>query len=254
MRDEAASLLLAVQFLTRIPVRSDKLYTAARMANSVHYYPLVGVGVGGLCALVFGLFHAVYPQTIAVLLAVAAGLLITGAFHEDGLADTFDGLGGSPDRERALQIMKDSRVGTYGALALLLVLLLKIASLVHLPVASLFVALVAAHGLSRLSSVCVIASSRYVRDEGTGKPVSRGISGRGFMFACLTGIVCLLAAAMVIPVTAVLYALLGLVLGHVLMRCLFERSLGGYTGDTLGAVQQTSETGFYLGLLACPCI
>jgi len=250
MKDEGASLLLAIQFLTRLPVASGVLYSPKRMTAAVRYYPLVGLLVGGVSAGVFLTSTTVCPAPVAVLLAVAAGLLITGAFHEDGLADTFDGLGGGLSRERALEIMKDSRLGTYGTLALILALALKAATLMALTPLLIPVALIAAHGLSRLSSVLVIATSNYVRDEGTGKPVAGAASPTSLVVALITGAVIIAAWFFWSPAIAIVWALGGLILGHCLMRLFFEPKLGGYTGDTLGAVQQASEIGFYLGLVA----
>lgn len=250
MRNEGAIFLLAVQFLTRLPIGSAQLFTPDRMAESVRYYPLVGALVGGFSALVFYVATYLFPAPIAILLAIASGLLITGAFHEDGLADTFDGIGGGVTRERALEIMKDSRLGTYGTLALVTALALKIGALISLPVALVPIALIAGHGLSRLSSLLVIATSRYVREEGTGKPVAGGISGIGLLIAGLTGLALIAIWTMSYTPIALAWAIGGLLLGHCLMRLFFERKLGGYTGDTLGAVQQMSEIGFYLGLVA----
>ncbi|MEM7509218.1 MAG: adenosylcobinamide-GDP ribazoletransferase [Pseudomonadota bacterium] len=250
MKHEGASFLLAVQFLTRIPVPSQTLYTPERMAASVRYYPLVGLLVGGFSGLVFLISDAVFPHVIAVLLAIAAGLLLTGGFHEDGLADTFDGIGGGIDRARALEIMKDSRLGTYGTLALILAVALKASTLSLLPAGWIVLALIAAHGLSRLSSVLVIATSTYVRAEGTGKPVAESASSATLIAVILTGVAIAIGWNWFMPPIALAYALFGLVSGHVLMRLLFEPKLGGYTGDTLGAVQQSSELGVYLGLLA----
>ncbi|MEL6416225.1 MAG: adenosylcobinamide-GDP ribazoletransferase, partial [Pseudomonadota bacterium] len=201
-------------------------------------------------ALVFYVATYVFPAPIAILLAIAAGLLITGAFHEDGLADTFDGIGGGVTRERALEIMKDSRLGTYGTLALVIALALKFSTLISLPVALVPIALITGHGLSRLSSLLVIATSRYVREEGTGKPVAGGISGIGLLIAGLTGLAIIAIWSLSYAPIALVWAIGGLLLGHVLMRFFFEPKLGGYTGDTLGAVQQVSEIGFYLGLVA----
>ncbi|MEO0548312.1 MAG: adenosylcobinamide-GDP ribazoletransferase [Pseudomonadota bacterium] len=245
-----ASFLLAVQFLTRLPVRSEDIYAPDRMAGSVRYYPLVGVIIGGLSAGVFFLASMLFPVLIAVLFAIAVGLLITGAFHEDGLADTFDGIGGALTREKALSIMKDSRLGTYGTLALVTALSLKFAALIALPLTVIPLALIAGHGLSRLSSVMVIASSRYVRDEGTGKPVASGISTSSLIVAIATGALVFALFCVWVPPFAAICALIGLGIGHALMRLFFEPKLGGYTGDTLGAVQQASEIGFYLGLVA----
>ena len=133
MKSEGASFLLAVQFLTRLPVDTAKLYSPNRMANAIRYYPLVGGLVGGASAGVFLLADTVFPAALSVLFAMAAGLLITGAFHEDGLADTFDGIGGGLTRETALQIMKDSRLGTYGTLALIIALAIKFAAMIAIP-------------------------------------------------------------------------------------------------------------------------
>lgn len=250
MREEGASFLLAVQFLTRLPVGSEGLYSPARMAAAVRYYPLVGLFVGGVSAGIFFVSDMVCPTPIAVLLSIAVGLLLTGAFHEDGLADTFDGLGGGLTREKALDIMKDSRLGTYGTLALVIALALKAGALIALTPAMIPFALVAGHGLSRLSSVLVIATSRYVRDKGTGKPVAGGASPASLAVALATGAAMIAAWCVWQMPVALVWAGFGLLLGHLLMRLFFEPKLGGYTGDTLGAVQQGSEIGFYLGLVA----
>ena len=188
MRNEGAVFLLAVQFLTRLPIGSAQLYTPERMAASVRYYPLVGALIGAFSALVFYLATFVFPAPVAILFAIAAGLLITGAFHEDGLADTFDGIGGGLTRERALEIMKDSRLGTYGTLALVIGLALMFGAHMELPITVVPIALIAGHSLSRLSSILVIATSSYVRDEGTGKPVAGGISATGLFVGGLTGL------------------------------------------------------------------
>lgn len=250
MKTEFATFLLSVQFLTRLPIETDKLYSPERLAESVRYFPIVGLLIGAICAAVFWVSATVFPTLVAVLISMTAGLLLTGGFHEDGLADTFDGIGGGATPESALEIMKDSRLGTYGTLALILVLLLKVSALTAMPINWIVVALIAGHSLSRLSSVLVIATSRYARAEGTAKPVAKGISGAGLILALLTGALAIAAAALFVPLPALALSLLGLALGYAGMRLMFERKLGGYTGDTLGAVQQASEIGFYLGLLA----
>ncbi|MEL7029573.1 MAG: adenosylcobinamide-GDP ribazoletransferase, partial [Pseudomonadota bacterium] len=217
---------------------------------SVRYNPLVGALVGGLSALVFLCAQTLFPVTIATLLAIAAGLIVTGAFHEDGLADTFDGIGGGLTRRKALEIMKDSRLGTYGTLALIIALALKASALLTLAPAVILAGLIAGHGLSRLSSVLVIATSRYVREEGTGKPVAGAVSRCSLVIALTTGGAIVAGWCALQPANALLWAGSGLLAGHVLMRLFFEPKLGGYSGDTLGAVQQASEIGFYLGLAA----
>lgn len=249
MREEFAKLGLAIQFLTRIQLPVAPGYTPERMAMTPAYYPLVGAMIGGVCAGVFWLAALGLPVPVSVLLALGAGLLLTGAFHEDGLADTFDGIGGGQTREQTLTIMKDSRIGTYGTAALVGVLLLKGAALSSMPGSLIVVAFVAGHAFSRLSAVLVIVTSRYVREEGTGKPVAQGLSGPGLAIACGTGALIIMLWPLAQPFQAALFGLGGVVAGHGLMRLFFEPKLGGYTGDTLGAVQQASEAGFYLGLL-----
>ncbi len=250
MKGEAATFLLAVQFLTRLPAPVGTGYTPERMAASVKYYPLVGALVGLVCAQAYWAASLALPHALAAVAAIAVGLLITGAFHEDGLADVFDGVGGGASRERALQIMKDSRLGTYGVAALVVALALKAGALAALPAEMMAASLVAGHGLSRLSSVAAIATSRYAREEGTAKPVAVGVSRAAMAVALATGAAIMAGWALVRPPAALGCALAGLAAGHVLMRLFYERKLGGYTGDALGAVQQASEIGFYLGLAA----
>lgn len=240
---------LAVQFLTRLPV-ADVGYTPERMARTPKWHPAVGALIGALTGAVFFAGSLVWPPVVAVLVSVAAGLLLTGCFHEDGFADACDGLGGGSTRERALEIMRDSRLGTYGVAGLTMMLAGKVAVLAALPVWAVPFALVAGHAASRASSVQVLATSTYVRDHGTGKPVSEGIGRADLRFALLSGALACVPLMMAVGITAVLVGGAGLVLGHWLMRSRFERRLGGYTGDCLGVVQQCSEIGFLLSVLA----
>jgi adenosylcobinamide-GDP ribazoletransferase len=250
LHDEWTKCLLALQFLTRLPVPGSLNYTEQAFADTPRYYPLVGAFIGLLCALVYLGASQMFDQALAVVSMAAFGILLTGAFHEDGLADTFDGIGGGLTREQCLEIMKDSRLGTYGTLAIVLMLLGKITALISLPTVVVFTALVAGHGLSRLSSVLVMKSSDYMRDHGTGKPVSSGINRTSLLIAIATGLLLLITVALVVSLPAAIYSITGLLIGHALMRRYYTPTLRGYTGDTLGAVQQASELGFYLGLAA----
>jgi adenosylcobinamide-GDP ribazoletransferase len=247
--DDRAAFLLALQFLTRLPV-PDPGYTPERMARSVRWHPAAGIVIGALVAAVWWAAAAIWPPVAAAILCTAFSLLLTGAFHEDGFADACDGLGGGQTRERALEIMRDSRLGTYGAAGLFLMLAGKIAALALLPPALVPWALIAGHAASRASSVFVIATAAYVRDHGTGKPVSEGMTRADLRVALATGAAACLPLVVAGGGGGLAAALAGLLAGHVLMRRRFERRLGGYTGDCLGAVQQCSEIGFLLGLLA----
>jgi len=248
IRAEGPVFLLAVQFLTRLPVRVD--FSPDRLEATPRWYPGVGVLIGAMVAGVWWASSLLFPPLVAAVVCTAASVLITGAFHEDGFADACDGLGGGQTRERVLEIMRDSRLGTYGTLGLGLMLGGKIAVLAALPPAVVPMVLVAGHAASRASAVWVIASSSYLRDHGTGKPVANGIDAGGLTVIGWTLGVVTLALMLVVPVWAVLTGALGLVAGHVAMRRRFEPRLGGYTGDCLGAVQQCSEIGFLLGVLA----
>ncbi len=247
-RRELDALLLAVQFLTRWPVRVSGLFSEERLSAMVRYYPLVGALIGAFAGGVFWLAYLVFPMSLAVVLSTAASLLATGALHEDGFADVCDGLGGT-GREKMLAIMRDSRLGTYGVAGLGLMLAAKILALVALPSHIVPWLLVAAYAASRSSVVLVIATSHYVRDAGMATPVAETLRLGGLLFALATGMaaVCglsLAGAPAVIPI-----GLMGLAAGHIVMRGMYERRLGGYTGDCLGGVQQMSELGMYLGVV-----
>ena len=249
-REELELLLLAVQLLTRVPVPLREPPPEARSGAAARYYPLVGAAVGAFAGAVFWAAHLVLPLGLALVLATAASLLATGAFHEDGFADACDGLGGGRTRERALEIMRDSRLGTYGAAGLGLMLAAKVLALAALPPDAIPGLLVAAHAASRSSAVLALATGDYAREVGIARPVSGTVGAGSLAFALAIG-----AAAVALPLAALgpgalLAGLAGLAVGHVAMRAAYERKLGGYTGDCLGGVQQTSELGMYVGVVA----
>jgi adenosylcobinamide-GDP ribazoletransferase len=239
-------LATAVVFLTRIPVPWHIPDLDARLPRATPWFPVVGLLVGLVGAAVWWLVDAYCGRVIAAIAAVAATALLTGAFHEDGLADTFDGLGGSPDRERALAIMKDSRIGTYGALVLLLVLLGRIVALAELHVLAP-AALIGAHVLARWSSLPLIRALPYARtDGGTGKPFAGGVTETGLVVA--TTVTALLTLALWGLGAVVVW--IAVVAVSLLLAAWFRRRLGGITGDTLGAVNQFTELVALLALVA----
>ena len=253
VRRELAAIAVATRLLTRLPLRQPqpKSSTPASAAAAVPYYPLVGILIGSIGGLVFCLAHLVFPVTLAVVLATAAMLLATGALHEDGFADACDGLGGGATRERALEIMRDSRLGTYGAAALGLMLAAKVLALSAAPVAVIPWLIVAAHAASRASVGLALATGSYVREEGIASPLADASPTRaGIGFATVCGAAAVALLLIEATPAAALGGLGGLALGYLLMRRAYERKLGGYTGDCLGAVQQASELGLYLGAVA----
>lgn len=232
-------LLTAVQFLTRLPVPRWVGHGPGQLDRAMRYLPLVGIGVGLVGAAVLALAGVGLPRPAAALLSVAATLLLTGALHEDGLADTLDGLFGGATREDALRIMRDSRLGTFGAAGLAIALGLKVAALSALPAAG--PALVAGHAGGRFFVVCVLAGLPYARAKGKAAPVAGGVGTLELVVAGCCGVLpMLLLGSRAVP--ALLLAA-GLAWG---MARWFRRRLGGYTGDGLGAVQQVTELAILL--------
>jgi adenosylcobinamide-GDP ribazoletransferase len=260
MRKEFDYFLLALGFFTRIPVPSVDNFKESDLNHSAKYFPLIGIFVGVVGAAGFLISAQFLPQSVAVLISMAMTIYLTGAFHEDGLADSADGLGGGWDKERILTIMQDSRLGTYGAAALFLMLFAKFQILNATQGFLIPVALVSAHALSRLSAIWIMRSLSYVKFSGKSKPLAVEIKGADFVLAHLFGLAPLFLG---IVALMVLYAytpkliaeLLLCILIPVLLSWLWWRNkiknwLGGYTGDTLGAMQQITELCFYLGVLA----
>ena len=260
-REELAALALAVKLLTRWPLRSAAAGRAAegaagsaavaRPVAAVLWYPSVGVLIGAFAGGVFWAAHLAFPVTLAVVLATAASLLATGALHEDGFADACDGLGGGATRERALEIMRDSRLGTFGAAGLGLMLAAKVLALAAAPAEAIPWLLVAAHAASRASMALALVTGEYARGAGIAAPLAEASPPAGrTAFAVLIGGAASCTLLVEAPPAALLAGLGGLALGHLLMRRAYERKLGGYTGDCLGGVQQVSELGLYLGAVA----
>ena len=247
IRRELEYFFGAIRFFTRLPVPAWVGHSAEALNHSARYFPAVGLLVGGIGALVYWLALHLWPQPVAVLLSMAATIYATGAFHEDGLSDTADGLGGGWDKARILLIMKDSRVGSYGVVAIVLALLGKFVLLASLTASLVPFALLAGHAVSRFCATLVMAMLEYARDDESSK--ARPATGRPSVLSLA------LAACFTLPPLAVLplaQVLLGIALAALAMSWLagkFRRWLGGYTGDCLGAVQQVTELAFYLGLV-----
>jgi adenosylcobinamide-GDP ribazoletransferase len=248
LRRELEYFFGAVRFFTRLPVPAWVGHSSEALNRSARYFPAVGLLIGGIGALVY--FAAVYfwPQPVAVLLSMAATIYATGAFHEDGLADTVDGLGGGWNKLHILEIMKDSRVGSYGVVAMVLALLGKFTLLAALDGALIPFALLAGHALSRFCSTVLLASMDYVREDllSKARPLATRLSTGEMLVAAFF----VLAALALLPPEKAIVGCLLAALATVWLAAKFERWLGGYTGDCLGATQQVSEIAFYLGLLA----
>ena len=254
--------LIALQFFTRIPVTGRLAqwvgFSPEMLRASAAYFPVVGVVVGGIvtlltAALLF-LLPTAYAPLVAAVLGTAAGVWITGAFHEDGLADVADGLGGSYDRERALIIMKDSRVGAFGAIAVVLALLAKVSLLALIGSVStvgMCAALMGAHVVSRMWPLFVIRLLPHVGDDAgsKSKPLADQISIQSLALAALFCDLALGLGVWFFPVAWEIWAAALAASAFAFWRTwrLFARRLQGFTGDCLGTTQQVSELAFYLG-------
>jgi adenosylcobinamide-GDP ribazoletransferase len=236
----------ALGYFTRVPVPRWVGYEPHYLNAAARYFPLVGVLVGGLGALVYLAALRVFPPGVAVLLSMAVTLLVTGAFHEDGLADCCDAFGGAYTREDVLRIMHDSRIGAFGAIALVVALALKWQTLTALPPLRAAGLMIAAHAASRTCAISYLATLDYVRAEGKAKPVAQRLTGVAFAWAALFGLPALFWPDWRFGCAALMMlAVLRFALGRY-----FVRRIGGYTGDCLGFAQQIFELAIYLAGLA----
>ena len=235
----------ALRFFTRLPVPRWVGHGHVGLERAVRYFPMSGLIVGGIAALVFGLSALFWPKTLAILAAMATAIYLTGAIHEDGWGDMADGFGAGGNKEQVLSLMKDSRMGNLGAVALIALLLCRFFALLELAPHQIPLALIAGHALSRLCATLVLAALDYVRVEGKARPFDNRLRRSELAFAAVTGLLPLL----LLPPQQSLPALV-LALGTTLwLARLFQRRIGGYTGDCLGATQQLAELAFYGGLL-----
>lgn len=242
----ARLFLCALQFLTRLPTPRLGDFDPDWIARSSPYYPVVGWIVGALSAAGWLVAERFWPGLPAAAIAIGVGILVTGGFHEDGLADTADGLGGGQTPARRLDIMKDSRTGSYGVLAIWAVLTLKAATLASFSPVRGAIALVLAHGAARAFAVVVMATFRYAGDPDAAKlkPSPMGVRPHEAVIAVILGLAPL--AVLLPPLQAA--AGVGLATcGAALLALSARRLIGGFTGDVLGGVEQLAELGLLLG-------
>ncbi|MEQ1622260.1 MAG: adenosylcobinamide-GDP ribazoletransferase [Methylococcales bacterium] len=235
---------LALTFYTRLP--SPIALDYKDLPKAAVYFPLIGWLVGGMSALSFYLADYLWPQSSAVIIAIITGILITGAFHEDGFSDVCDGFGGGYGKQRILDIMKDSRIGVYGAAGLLLILLLKISLLSETPAHLVPLLLFSGHSLSRLMPLILMQRDEYARENDS--KVSSAVY-RLSPLELASAITIALLPLLLLPNITVL-AILPVWLVNLWLGHYFNRHIGGYTGDCLGASQQIAETVFYLSATA----
>lgn len=251
LKREIRLFFTALMFYTRIPVPKWVGHSPERLNRATRYFPLIGWIVGGSMAGVIYLSQWVFPLSISVMLGLVASVLMTGAFHEDGFADVCDGFGGGWTKEQILRIMKDSRLGTYGTIGLLLLMSSKFWVLYELGQKNLFlllVTIIASHALSRGLAATFIRKHHYVREdaESKAKPVAQRLSSVDLLIA---GGFALLPLVL-FPHWWLVLSIIPALLIHWYLGGYFTRWIGGYTGDCLGATQQVGELAMVLGVLA----
>ncbi|MEN8156164.1 MAG: adenosylcobinamide-GDP ribazoletransferase [Bacteroidota bacterium] len=248
LREELKIFFTAVMFYTRIPVPKSTGFSPEALNRATRYFPLIGILVGGAGGAVFLGSSQFLGIHLSIVISLLFTVLLTGAFHEDGLADFCDGFGGGVSKEKILAIMKDSRLGTYGTIALIMLFLVKTGLIAEIGLREIPLAILVAGAWSRLNPVLLIYTSTYVTDTDGSKSKPVGLKGSAatLVIALIFGLA---------PLLLVDWKIIPLLVGTqliilLLFRGYLHRKIGGFTGDTLGALQQLSEVGFYLTCVA----
>ncbi len=251
-KKEVEVFLTAVMFYTRIPCPRWIGHSPDLLAKATRYFPMIGWIVGGVSAMVLYATGQLLPISISILFSMITGILLTGAFHEDGFADVCDGFGGGWTKSKILDIMKDSRVGAYGLIGMVLILPLKYLLLFEIYQAQgtlcLALALLSGHSLSRSTAASMIYTHEYVREneDSKAKPVAKRMSINTLIMVVFSGLapILLFGNPLLLCIVLPVYAMKAYLARY------FKKWIGGYTGDCLGAVQQISEIIIYLSLLS----
>ncbi|WP_329806656.1 adenosylcobinamide-GDP ribazoletransferase [Flavobacterium facile] len=263
MKKQLDIFFTALMFYTRIPCPKNITHDPTYLNKATRYFPLIGYIVGGIGAIVFALSYKIFYLELAILFSLLANVLTTGAFHEDGFADVCDGFGGGWTKEKILKIMKDSAIGAYGAIGLVLLFAIKFFALkmvlnefITHPyiqddiVFVSFLFFIVTHSLSRLTAISIIFTTDYVREDelSKSKPIAKQNTWKEIVGAFVFGLIPFLK---LISISwCFLYLLIPLILTNVSLTRYFKKWIGGYTGDCLGATQQIAEVVFYLSFIA----
>jgi adenosylcobinamide-GDP ribazoletransferase len=227
----------AVSLLTRLRTRGGR-----DTARAIPWMPVVGALIGFASGVVYWAAHVFLSSLISASLAITASILLTGALHEDGLADVADAFGARVDRARAIEIMQDPHHGTYGILALLISAALRIAAVAAMAPATAVVALTVAHALARAGAIGLMARMRPAPGSTLGasykNPKTAKATLAGILFALALGLATL--GIWAFPAAAVVFASIAIA------GLLAQQKLGGFTGDVLGATEQLAEVGILL--------
>ncbi len=253
IKTELNYFFAALMFYTRIPCPSWFQHRDEYLGKSRKYFPLMGWIVGALGVVTFWITQFILPTSLALILSMAATILATGAFHEDGFTDVCDGFGGGWTRDQIMTIMKDSRIGTYGTVGIVLLLSIKFFTLYEIQNVSnslLLVTLFSGHAVSRFIASMFVQSHEYVQDPDKSKirPIATlRLTPAENLYSSLFAVIPLL---FFLPHWLLIFAIVPAYLAKIYLGVYFKRRIGGYTGDCLGAVQQVSEVVFALSILA----
>jgi len=251
IRKEITYFLTALMFFTRIPCPKWLEYSDRNMQKSRKYFPFIGWIVGGVSVLMYWGACYLFSPAISIILSMIASVLTTGAFHEDGFTDVCDGFGGGWGKEKILTIMKDSRIGAYGGIGIILLLGLKFAVLYELNQNNqwlMIFTLFNAHITSRFIASTMVQTHKYVQDidQSKSKPLaSQKLSWSEMIYSSLF----MLVPLAIFQNVWILLVLPTTYLSKMYLGYYFKKHIGGYTGDCLGATQQVSEIVFYLTVL-----
>lgn len=249
-KNELKIFYTAVMFYTRIPCPKWVDHSEEYLNKATRYFPVIGWMVGAVTALTLYACFWILPLSLAVILSAAIGILLTGAFHEDGFADVCDGFGGGWTKQKILDIMKDSRIGAYGVIGTILLLSLKFFTLYEIARFDIILCckiLLLAHTLSRFAAIILRKNLEYVREneDSKAKPIAKQTNFRDYLLAFLFSLIPLV----LFKTAMILLLFFPLILIVFYLRYYFKKWIGGYTGDCLGAAQQISEVVLYISFL-----
>ncbi|MBF0118251.1 MAG: adenosylcobinamide-GDP ribazoletransferase [Desulfobacterales bacterium] len=242
MARELKIFYAAIIFFTRIPAPTSQHIPSELFLKCSRYLPLIGIIVGAFMAFIYLISSIIFPKSIAIILSITASIMLTGAFHEDGIADVFDGFGGGFTKEKILSIMKDSRLGTFGAISLFLIILLKYEALLEIKNSIAYI-MICGNTISRSASLIIMQIGSYVRFDETSKakPVIYKMGGIELLFSVIITILPLFFLKIYY-----FFSIIPIFLVSLMMYKYFFKKIGGYTGDCLGSIQQVTEVIFYL--------
>ncbi|MBL3657282.1 adenosylcobinamide-GDP ribazoletransferase [Fulvivirga sediminis] len=252
MKEQIRVFFTALMFYTRIPCPKSVDHSPEYINKSIRYFPLIGWIVGGIAAVAFLIGAWTVNPTVGIVLSIIASVLTTGAFHEDGFADVCDGFGGGWTKEKILVIMKDSRMGAYGVIGMILILLLKTSLLVEVSTLTdlwtTLITMVSAHTMSRLMAATFVFTHPYVRDtdDSKAKPIAQQANNTNLIIATFFGVIPFIGLTFITYNVFLLAIIPLLYVVKMWLARYFTKWIGGYTGDCLGAMQQVTEVAFYL--------